>query len=189
MNILEWIALAVIGVIATLALLLASPNLVPLTPPEPPPEVVNRAPVIEGLPYTASSSDWRGVVLYSAETHVLCDGSYLCRVYDPDGDELQYLWEFYGPDDQRVVKQYTVFTVSGENITNAWTSDETVKVVIGWTEPQPPFPFAPKGCPPTPPLPKPPTYDNNMSCKLSVTDGEDITEVRWYLPISVKSCD
>lgn len=187
MNILEWIVLAVIGVIATLALLLASPNLVPLAPPESPPEVVNRVPVIEGLPYTANSGDWRNVVLYSAGTHVLCDGSYLCRVHDPDGDELQYLWEFYGPDDQRVIKQYTVFTTTGENITNAWTSDETVKVVVGWTEPQPPFPFAPKGCPPTSPT-EPPTYDNNMSCKLSVTDGEDIAEVRWYLPIFVKSC-
>lgn len=187
MNILEWIALAVIGAIATLALLLASPNLAPSAPPEPPPEVVNRAPVIEGLPYTANSGDWHNVVLYSAGTHVLCDGSYLCRVHDPDGDELQYLWEFYGPDDQGVVECYTVFTVRGENITNAWTSDETVKVVIGWTEPQPPFPFAPKGCPPTPPT-EPPTYNDNMSCKMSVTDGEEVVFVWWYFAISSNPC-
>lgn len=183
MNILEWLGLTVIAAIAVIAMFLAGPGLAP-QPPAPPPEVANKAPVIEGLPYTANSGEWHNVVLYSAGTHVLCDGSYLCRVHDPDGDELQYLWEFDGPGDQR----YTVFTITGENITNAWTDNDTVKVVIGWTEPQPPFPFAPKGCQPTPPTTEPPAYDKNMRCELSVTDGEEVVSVIWYLPVTVKSC-
>jgi len=191
----RWIRVGIVALIPAIAGLFAlfgrKGQKKPKVTPEPQPEPANRPPVIIGEPLTTSGGGWRDVALFDAGDHVDCYG-YLCRVFDPDGDLLEFLWDFVGPNEEFKTVHYSVFDPAGRNITGQYTKNKAVKVVIGWTRPDTPFPFSASVKCDKPPQPSPPTPPGKaaaMLCKLLVRDGHnEPVKKEWKTLIHVRTC-
>jgi len=196
----NWIVLAIIAGLLALLGFGGAPDPEPVEPPvivDPiivpgnvPPEIIG------GWPMMANTmAGWNDTVRFDANDRgdcaaVDCDDRCF-QIFDADGDELVYKWEFYGPDKNGVDVAYTVFSPLEENISGQWTTNKIIGIVVGWPGKEKPRPLVLMGCGPTPPPPTPipPSETTNMQCKFSVWDRVNPpVSVRWRQLMTLPGC-
>lgn len=203
MKIINWIVLAIIAGIAALIGFGGGDDVPPIEPPpivDPVIEPDNAPPHIIGRPgwpmMSNTMAGWNDTVRFDANERGDCEAvdcdDRCFSIVDPDGDELLYKWEFYGPDDAGAIVAYTVFSPHEEkNITGQWTTHRIVGIVVGWSGAEKPRPLVIMGCGPTPPPPViiPPEQTANMQCKFSVWDQVNPpVSTRWLQVMTLSSC-
>lgn len=157
--------------------------------------VTNNNPIVYPA-FTPSPYEWMEKMAFDARYRVHgCDENgapvSVTGVRDPDGDNIvAYEWSVTGPDKNGQTASYSIFDPRRNNITGKKTDNAVVVCFLGWTNPNPPYPFYQPMCGVTPtPTPPPVKTLGTMTVTLRAYDQwGGVGTITWTHTLQSSAC-